>query len=237
MKEKENSNRKISMKDLPCDERPYEKCFQRGAEILTDAELISVIIKTGTESASSLDIARQILRMPDGSLNILALQHRSAASLMKVPGIGVVKAVTLKCVAEIAKRTATAKYTKEIDFRMASDIAAYYGESLKHLEVEKTKLICLNASNRPICDRIISSGLVNQTLISAREVFKLAVENGAVKIVLMHNHPGGNPAPSRQDVMMTAKIKEAGHLMDIELLDHIIIGDSSYFSFKEEKML
>ena len=234
---KKETRERISMKELPPDERPYEKCFQSGAEVLSDAELISVLIKSGTESASSLDIARQILTMPDGSMNILALQHRSAASLMKVPGIGMVKAVTLKCVAEIAKRTATAKYTKGIDFRMAADIAAYYGESLKHLDVEKTKLISLNASNRPICDQIVSSGLVNQTLISAREVFKLAMENSAVRIVLMHNHPGGHPAPSRQDMEMTRRIREAGELMDIELLDHIIIGDSSYFSFKEEKLL
>ncbi|MBR2274441.1 MAG: DNA repair protein RadC, partial [Lachnospiraceae bacterium] len=218
---KENKD-KICMKELPPDERPYEKCFKRGAEILSDAELIAVIIKTGTESAPSLEVARKVLEMPDGTTNILALQHRSVASLMKVPGIGMVKAVTLKCVAEIAKRTATAKFTKGIDFRMAADIASYYGESIKHLDVEKTKLICLNASNRPICDEIVSSGLVNQTLISAREIFKIAIENGAVRIVLMHNHPGGNPTPSRQDLEMTEQLKEAGHLMNIELLDHII---------------
>ncbi len=229
----QEKNKTTKLKDLPPQERPYEKCFRYGAECLTDTELVAVLLKCGTQGATSIDVARELLTMPDGSVNILALSHKSAATLMKCRGIGQVKAITLKCVAEIAKRCAAAKYTNDIDFGNPSHIALYYSEKMRHLNHEEARLVCLNGSNRFLGDTVLSFGSVNQTLLSTREIFLKALEYGAVYIVLLHNHPGGNPMPSRCDIEMTEKVAKAGALMDIRLIDHIIIGDTSFVSMRE----
>ncbi|MCR4655414.1 MAG: DNA repair protein RadC [Lachnospiraceae bacterium] len=226
-----------SVKDLPSDERPYEKCFKLGAQSLTDTELIAVILKNGAGGSSSLELARNILSMADGTTSILALKHKSVASLMKIRGIGKVKAVTLKCVSEISERVSRASYARGVDFKHPSEIANYYSEEMRHLEHEQTRLICLNGSNRLIGDAVLTTGLVNQALLSTRDIFIKAIDFQAVYIVLLHNHPGGNPAPSRNDVEMTKKIASAGEMMDIKLIDHIIIGDSSYVSMRESGYL
>ncbi len=222
-----------SVKDLPLDERPYEKCFKLGAQSLTDTELVAIILKNGAEGGSSLELARSILLTADGNTSILALKHKSVASLMKIKGIGRVKAVTLKCVSEIAERMSRASYVNGIDFKHPSEIANYYSEEMRHLEHEQTRLICLNGSNRLIGDVVLTTGLVNQALVSTRDIFIKAIDFQAVYIVLLHNHPGGNPSPSRNDIEMTKKIASAGEMMDIKLIDHIIIGDSTYVSMRE----
>ena len=221
------------VKELPPDERPYEKCFKYGARSLSDSELVAVILKCGTEGNSSIELARKILTMPDGSVNILALHHKSVNALMKIKGIGQVKAVTLKCIAEISERIARATFDKAVNFRCPGEIANYYSEEMRHLSYEQTRLICLNGSTRLITDLVLSTGLVNKALLSTREIFLKALEYQAVYIVLLHNHPGGNPKPSVGDIEMTKKVEAAGVMMDIKLLDHIIIGDASYVSMRE----
>ncbi len=231
--EKEEPEKGMTMKEYPPDERPYEKCFKMGANILSDSELIAVILKCGAEGSTSLEVAREILKMPDGTLSLLALHSKSLASLMKVRGIGQVKAVTLKCVAELAARIARESFRNSVFFSNASEVAGYYSEQMRHLTFEETRLVCLNSASRFLGDCVLSTGLVNQTLLSAREVFLKALEYQAVYIILLHNHPGGDPRPSRQDIIMTKQLCEAGSLMNIKLLDHIIIGDSSYVSLKD----
>ncbi len=225
------------VKDLPLDDRPYEKCFKHGPETLTDRELLAVILKCGSLGDSSLDLSEKVLAMPDGSLSILALKHKSIASLMKIKGIGKVKAVTLKCIAEISNRLSRASFVKGIDFKKPSEIANYYAETMRHLDHEETRLLCLNGSNRLVGEVVLSTGLVNEALLSTRDIFIKALEFSAVYIVLLHNHPGGNPSPSRNDLDVTRKIEEAGVLMDIKLIDHIIISDASYVSMRESGYL
>lgn len=225
------------VRDMPVDDRPYEKCFKYGPGVLSDRELLAIILKSGAEGACSLKVAQEVLTMPDGSLNFLALHHKTAESLMKIRGIGRVKAVTLKCIAEISERIAKASFGKKVNFSLACEVAGYYGEEMRHLNYEQTRLVCLNGSCRLVGECILSKGIVNQALISTRDIFLKALEYQAVYIILLHNHPGGDARPSRCDLDVTQKVAQAGELMDIKLLDHIIIGDASYVSLKESGYL
>ena len=228
----QNSN---AMKDLPESEKPYEKCLKLGPEHLSDAELIAVIIRTGSQKEQALELARNILKLSPGG--ILNLQYLTVEQLMKLHGIGMVKAVQLKCVAEISKRIAMTSRQRTILLKNAHSIAAYYMEQLRHETKEHLVVSMFDSHCRLIADKTISIGTSTASLISAREVFLIALEKQAVFIVLLHNHPSGSPEPSEEDILVTKKIKESGKLLDIPLLDHIIIGDNQYFSFNEQGIL
>ena len=215
-------------------ELPYEKFMKSGACALSDAELLAIIIRTGTANSSAVTIARQILQCSSGSnegLNVL--HHISLQELKRIPGIGEIKAVKIKCIAELSRRMARQRAEKNLCFSTPSTIADYYMEELRHEECEKVILLLLDNKLQFMEDYMVSKGTVNASLLSSREVFRYALGHGACKIVLLHNHPSGNPAPSRQDIEITTKIKEAGLLMEIPLMDHIILGDGCYVSLKE----
>lgn len=215
-------------------ELPYEKFMKSGAGALSDAELLAIIIRTGTANSSAVTIARQILQRSSGSnegLNVL--HHISLQELKRIPGIGEIKAIKIKCIAELSRRMARQRAEKNLCFSTPSTIADYYMEELRHEECEKVILLLLDNKLQFMEDYMVSKGTVNASLLSSREVFRYALRHGACKIVLLHNHPSGNPAPSRQDIEITTKIKEAGLLMEIPLMDHIILGDGCYVSLKE----
>lgn len=224
-----------AMKDLPESEKPYEKCLKLGPEYLSDAELIAVIIRTGSQKEQALELARNILKLSPGG--ILNLQYLTIEQLKKLHGIGTVKAVQLKCVAEISKRISMTRRQQGVILKNAYSIAAYYMEQLRHESKEHLVVSMYDSNSRLIADQTISIGTCTASLISAREVFLIALEKQAVFIVLLHNHPSGSPEPSEEDILVTKKIKESGKLLDIPLLDHIIIGDNQYFSFKEQGIL
>lgn len=228
-------NHHLTVKELPESEKPYEKCLHYGAEYLSDAELLAVIIRTGTTGRKSIDVAQEILNCNEKSL--LNLFHMSLDELMKISGIGTVKAVQLKCLAEITKRMTKAVRLREVTLNSASSIAAYYMEELRHEDRENLMLCMFDSQCVLLGDEIISIGTVNASLVSPREIFIRALANQAVYIILLHNHPSGVPLPSAQDRLVTRKIQECGELMGIHLSDHIIIGDNQYFSFKEENLL
>ncbi len=215
---------------------PYEKCLKYGPSALSDAELIAVILRTGTTRHNCLEVARSVLELSRG-MGLLALKHLSLKELQEVEGIGRVKAVMLACVGELSSRISRAALPDRQQFVTAAAVADYYMEELRHKEREQFYLMQLNNKCRLIHESLLSIGTVNQTCVSARDIFIEALCNKAVYIIMVHNHPSGDPAPSRDDIQCTGVIAQAGKLLGIPLVDHIIIGDNRYFSFKEQDLL
>ena len=215
---------------------PYEKFEKYGAETLTDAELLAIIIRTGTKDSNSIELGKKVLNLGTDSgqaRGILSLQHLTLEELMKIKGIGKVKAIRIKCVTEFSKRIAMETFKKGIRFDKPSTIADYYKEQVRHLEVEQVILVMTDSKNQFLKDCVLSTGTVNMSLISPREIFLNALKMQAVNILLVHNHPSGDPTPSRDDIEITKRIHEASQIMNIPLVDHIIIGDNTYMSLKE----
>ena len=213
--------------------KPYEKFLKHGAASLTDAELLAIIIRTGTKNASALTIAQKLLDRFAQNRQLNSLHHITIQELMEMEGIGEVKAVKIKCIAELSGRMAKQHAAQTLDFKTPSSIADYYMEQMRHEEVEKVLLLLLDTKLHLMEEYLLSKGTVNASLLSTREVFRHALRAGACKIVLLHNHPSGSCNPSMEDLSVTKKIMEAGNLMEIPLLDHLIVGDGCYLSLKE----
>lgn len=228
-------NTHITMKEMPESEKPYEKCIQHGVQALSDAELLAVILRTGTREHTSLQTAQQLLRGGEG--NLLNLITMTREEMQKIPGIGQVKAVQMKCAAELAMRIARTRRAVRISLNQPESVAGYYMETLRHEPREKLLLAMFDAKCSLLGDEVISVGTVKHSLVSPREVFLKALQYKAVHIVLLHNHPSGDPAPSEADKLVTERIAACGEMMDIALADHIIIGDNSYVSFREKGLL
>lgn len=217
---------------------PYERFLNFGPESLTDVELLAIIIRTGTRDASPIDIAGSILNIEKGKESGLnSLFSLSLDELKSVHGVGEVKAVKLKCIAELAKRMAAQRSKSSLDCSNPSHVASYYMEKMRHEDKEKVILLCLNNRYKLIEEYLLSIGTVNSASLSPREVFMKALKCGASNVLLLHNHPGGDPTPSRADISITNKISESGSMLDIYLIDHIIIGDRSYTSLAEKGLL
>lgn len=224
---------KYTMKDLPAQERPYEKCIQHGAESLSNAELLAVILRTGTGGHTALELAYELLQRfcKNGSLS--NLQKLGTAQLCTIKGIGQIKAIQIQCVLEFARRLSKSSKEKGIQFHNSGSVAEYYMEELRHCDQEQVLLLMLNVKGRLLAEQMVSKGTVSQSVISPREIFMEALKHNAVYIILLHNHPSGEATPSQEDYQLTKRVESAGHLIGIELIDHIIIGDHSYYSFQE----
>ena len=228
-----------TIKDIPESERPYEKCMRDGESTLSDSELLAVILRCGTRGQNSLSLANEILNHMEQSSypGLLGLLHSSLSDLKKIHGIGTVKAVQLKCIGELSKRIACTAARPALCFQNPDSIAAYYMEQLRHQEQEVMICMMLDNQNHLLNAIVLSKGTVNATLITPREVYLEALRYHAVSLILIHNHPGGNPAPSQCDRQVTERIFKAGEMLGISLLDHIIIGDHRYISFREQGIL
>lgn len=219
-------------------EKPYEKFKKYGATALSNEELLAIILRTGTNKKPALAVAEEVLNTQDAyDGKLMGLYHKSLDQLMKIDGIGEVKAIKLKCLTELSVRMARERLENRMVFQRPEDIALYYMETCRHLEVEKVFLLCLDSQLRLIKECILTTGTINCSLISPREVFLTALEAKAVHILLLHNHPSGDPSPSRQDIEISKKVMEAGEVIGIKLLDHIIIGDQTYVSLKAQKII
>jgi len=226
-----------TMKMLPESERPYEKVLESGAESLSDAELLAVILRTGTKEVSARDMAEEVLKLGNPS-GLPGLLHHTLQDYKEIKGIGNVKAIQLSCIGELSKRIW--KATKNLTSFVCSSpsvIAEYFMEEMRHKEQECLKLLILNTKNVLIKDVNISKGTVNASLATPRELLIEALRYRGVSMILMHNHPSGDPEPSREDCIFTKRVEEAGKLMGIPLLDHIVIGDTTYVSLKERGIL
>ncbi|MDE7297876.1 MAG: DNA repair protein RadC [Lachnospiraceae bacterium] len=220
------------MKDMPVSERPYEKCERHGTSALSEAELLAIVLQTGTRRESAVELAQRILlQNPEQSL--LGLAGMSYQELTALRGIGRVKAIKLMAILELAKRLSGMSFRKKPVFTEPGAIADYYMQKLRFLTVEQVHVLFFNTKCIFLGDKLLTVGTVNSSLLSPREIFIEAVKRNAVNIILVHNHPSGDPTASREDIAITSRIAQAGRLLEISLLDHIIIGDNRYFSFKE----
>ena len=222
----------ISMKNLPESERPYERFQILGAEALSDAELLAIILKTGTKDYTALDLARDLLSECQG--NLLNLYEIGYEQLLERRGIGPVKATQLKAIAELSKRIARTRRGYHLSMNCPSSIADYYMEELRHEEQELVICMMSDVKGHFLGDKILTRGTATGSLVTPREIFMEALRRHAVSLILIHNHPSGDPTPSPDDLQITARIYQAGELLGIHLLDHIVIGDQRYCSFREE---
>ena len=225
----------ITARELPVSERPYEKCLLAGPQALSDAELLAVILKSGCRKMNVVALAQTILQA-DGK-NLLNLYHMSVEELMRFPGIGKVKAIQLKCVAELSRRIARTDRSQRVCLSDAESVAAYYMERLRHEPQEQLLVSMYDTKCHLMGDSVIATGSVSAVLSSPREIFLQLFEKKAVSFILLHNHPSGDPSPSREDFALTQRLKACGELLDVELSDHIIIGDNRYYSFRENGRL
>lgn len=227
----------LTVKELPLSERPYEKCEMYGAAYLSDAELLAVILRTGTKNLRSIDLAMNILNYPESNSGLKGLNYLTMKELTRINGIGRVKAIELLCLTELTKRMAKEIHRDSLRLVTPKSVADYYMQDLRHLSREQIILVMLDSKSRVIKDMVISSGTVNTSIMPAREIFVQALKQEAVNIILIHNHPSGDPSPSAEDIKVTKRIREAGNFVGIALMDHIIIGDNRYISLKEQGLL
>lgn len=227
----------MKMKELPSLERPYEKLELYGEEKLTDVELLAIIIKSGTKEETALQIAQKVLLLgsKEGYNNLNFLQELSLQQLIGIKGIGKIKAIQLKAVGEMAKRISKPICNKRVILKSTDDVADLLMYEMKNEKREIAKLLILNNKNALLKIKDISFGGTNFAMISPKEILVDAIKMQANRIILVHNHPSGDPTPSKQDYLLTKKIMEAAELFDIQLMDHIVIGDNKYKSVFSEK--
>lgn len=227
----------MKIKELPLTERPYEKLEIYGAESLSNAELLAIIIKTGTKEQSAVSIAQNILKLNEQAEqeNLRFLQEMALEEFMKIKGIGKVKAIQLKAVCELTKRIARPINQKRPIIKTPKDVADMLIPELRYEKQEKVKVLILNSKNIVLKTYDVSLGGSNFAYIEPKDVLAEAIKMQAPKIILIHNHPSGDAKPSKGDYKVTDRIYEAAQLMGIQLLDHIIIGDGSYQSLLLER--
>ncbi|MBQ8527662.1 MAG: DNA repair protein RadC [Lachnospiraceae bacterium] len=216
---------------------PYDKFLQSGAESLSDEELLAIILRTGTKGEDAVTLACRVLEACGERRGIEGLHHVTLNQLMEIGGIGEVKAVKLKAVAELSNRIAKAKVKNDICFRRPGEVADAYMEQMRHLEKEHCVAVYMDSKDSRITDVRLSIGNLNASILSAREIFRQALMCNAASVILLHNHPSGDPSPSKDDIDLTKRLKEAAQIMEVPLLDHIIIGDNTYISLREKGVL
>lgn len=227
---------KMTMKQLPISERPYEKVEIEGVERLSDKELLTVLIRSGTKEKRADEVALNILEHC-GENGLQALWDMDMEELKTFSGIGKVKAIQFLCVCEIARRMARGKKLYGIKISSPEDVVTYYTAQLKYEQRECLLLLILDSKNRVLSEELLSIGTINASIADPREIFLSALRKNGVSILLLHNHPSGDPTPSKEDIVTTSRIVEAGKLLGISLNDHIIIGQNSYLSLRAEGYL
>ncbi len=225
----------MKMKNLPVSERPYEKFLERGAERMSDAELLAVIIKTGTQKESALDVARNILSTRNGNLmNLYSIPYEE---LIQIPGIGKVKGMQLKAIAELSKRMVCQKYSNQLFMDSSQSIADYYMEQMRHSNTEFVIAAYFDTKGRFLQDAVFASGSTDFAFFPRQEILKKSMLSGGKNIVVLHNHPSGDPNPSADDIHTTKRLQEEAEILDLVLVDHIIIGDRQFYSFYENQLI
>jgi DNA repair protein RadC len=229
-----SENRKLTVKELPLDDRPREKLLLRGPQSLSDAELIAILLRTGKKGKSVLEIARELISS-EGNLAMLAT--KTVDSLQLISGIGKDKAATLAAAFELSRRILSQpKWFSNKKITSPQDVAEIFIPILRDDNKEKFIVVCLNSANKIIKHETISIGNLNSSVVHPREVFKVAIDNSSASIILIHNHPSGNPEPSNEDIRITKKIVETGKIMEIPVFDHLIIAGETYTSFVEKRL-
>lgn len=226
---------KYSIKNWAKDDQPREKLRSRGAQVLTDSELVAILIGKGTSKRNALDVARDVLRL--GHNNLANLGKLSVADLMQVSGVGLTKAIVISAALEIGRRRVAAVAKDTLTVNGSGEIASFIKSLLRDLSNEVFGVVYLNQANRIKHHEVVSVGGLTATVADPRIIFKKALAADATSLILFHNHPSGNLQPSTADKELTRKIIHAGRLFDIRILDHIIVSEYGYFSFADEGLI
>lgn len=238
---KERDFEKYTIKEMPEDERPQEKLIKFGPDYLSNAELLALIIRTGNRKGdSAIHTATKVLRSlrtANDSNGLNSLKNANLSNLMEVDGIGEAKAAMILAAVQLGIRLAVSSNGTKIRVTSPSIAANYVLSEMSVLEQEHFRIMTLNTKKEINFIREISKGTINMTIVHAREVFRAAISDNAHSIILLHNHPTGDPSPSKEDIGLTKNLIEASKIIGIDILDHIIIGDNRYFSFLEEGLL
>ena len=220
-----NDPAKIRMSDIPARERPYERFEASGVESLSDTELLAILIKNGTRNASALRLASKILSLDQSGRGTSFLCNVPFEDLLAVEGIGKVKATIIKSAIELGRRTARNVIVPgNTKISCPADVAHYLGEEMQYLEHEELRVLLLDARNKVIRVVRSASGSVKSTIFSPKDVFKDALKYNAAALILVHNHPSGNPEPSDTDIRTTSELEKLGNDLDIQLIDHVILS-------------
>jgi DNA repair protein RadC len=229
---------RLRMKDIPANERPYEKLEKYGSETLSNAELLAIVIRTGSMEETSVALAQRLLARGENNSGIAFLHNLSVEELRKTKGIGRVKALQIKAVMELSKRvSASLINNNRVTIKSPVEVSSLVMEEMRHLKKEVFKIILLNTKNHIIKYLNVSVGSLNSSIVHPREVFSEAVKTGCSGMLLVHNHPSGDPEPSREDIETTQRLINAGNILGIKVLDHVVIGDGKYISFKEQGLM
>jgi len=224
-----------SLSALPNGDRPRERLWSLGAAALTSAELLAILIGTGAGGASALDIAGRLLEVSDGSLRRLAA--RPGAELTRSIGVGPTKAARLLAAFELATRLAQEARPAHLRIREPEDVVRLLATRLRDLQVEEFHLLALDSQSQVLRDVLITRGLLNSSLVHPREVFRAAIAEAAAGVIVVHNHPSGDPTPSAEDRAVTRQLVEAGRLLDLPVYDHIIVAGDRFTSFASAGLL
>lgn len=222
------------IKSLPIEERPREKAAIKGVQALSNAELLAIVFNSGSHRCSVLEISRSLLLQ---FTNFRNLSRATIRELQKTPGIGVAKATQLKACLEIAKRFEESKILPGQTLSGSKQVYQHFNYYFRDEKKEKFFTILLDSKNQIIKEELISIGSLNTSIVHPREVFSLAIKESANAILLIHNHPSGDPTPSLEDIQVTKRLIDVGNLVGIKVLDHIVIGNDCYISFAEESLV
>ena len=227
---------KFSIKDWAVDDQPRKKLVSKGAESLSNSELLAILINNGTQNQSALDLAKELLQTTDNDLQKLAGLSVREMVKKKIKGLGEAKAISIAAAMELGIRR-NASGNKKDTVTQSADIANYLRATLEYRKQEVFAVVFLNRGNKITHLEIISEGGITGTVADPRIILKKALEHNATAIILCHNHPSGNTRPSKADEVLTQKIKQAAGLLDIHIMDHIIVSNEGYFSFADEGLL
>jgi DNA repair protein RadC len=218
----------------PKKERPRERLLQLGPQNLTETELLGILLGKGTKKKTAIDVARELL---DQYESLQKLFSRSPSELMKIKGIGSAKAATLSAAFELVRRIQSRGDIPKAYFKRSSDVATHYLPLMRDLRKEIFKILLLNRANRLMKEVTISEGTLEASIVHPRDVFREALLEPAAGIILIHNHPSGNPTPSEEDLRITQQLVEAGKLLGIKVYDHLILAGESYRSLADEGLI
>ena len=224
-----------SIKEIPLNDRPREKMAANGAAVLTDAELIAILLRTGTAEKSAIDIASEMTA--DGGLYKRLAGITRLNELTNIKGLGQAKAATVLAALEIGRRIASAKPIEKIHLSCPQDVADFLMPRLRYAAKEQFVVILLNGKNKVIGTEVVSEGSLSSSVVHPREVYAPAILHHAAAIMVAHNHPSGDPKPSLEDEEVTRMLSRSGKVLGIPMIDHVIIGDGNYYSFLENEAL
>lgn len=220
--------------DWPAAERPRERLLAQGASSLTDAQLLAILLRVGRRRSSALQVGLEVLDRLNG---LSGLAHCGIEELCAIPGVGLAKAAQLKAALELGKRALAVPLAKGTKITSSRDLFHHYHPGLRDLRREIFKVVLLDAKHAILRDATVSEGSLTLSIVHPREVFNLAVRESAAAVIFLHNHPSGDPTPSREDRALTARLVAAGDVLGIRVLDHLIVGDGRYVSFADQGWL